>query len=208
MSISFTTPLCSQSTLTPLALPSVPCAAWMLVRKASSLCTALKFITVRSASFATSAACTMRLFCTYLPGAGRSTIWFSWAAFRWMLRRSSSFWRPSRAFCTRFSASALATAMSSSRCCRAVSMAIAFRWVCCCCQASALRWFSCSHSRMSFSWKMSCRSARSARRCSPATCRASSAFSAFSCRRSRAMSSSICRRSSRIRCFSAFHSRS
>ena len=180
----------------------------MVLASAVSFRTAASFKMVMSASFATSAACWMSRGCTYLPFEGRRIIWFSWAALFRMLRFSSSAFRPSRARCTRFSASAFATATSSSRCWRATSTAMAFFWACFCCHASAFFWFSASHSMISRSCTIWLYSARSARRCSLATCRARSRFSAFRVLFSSVISSSICCRSSFRRFFSALHSRS
>ena len=164
--ISSDTLLCFQSSVMALGAPSLPMLAITLLFSRVSWSTALWFRVTRFASLATSAASTISPFCTYLPCWGRSTIWFSWAAFARMLRFSSSAFRASRARCTRFSATFFAMATSSSRCWRAVSMAMAFRWACFCCQASRRRSFSASHSMISLSWIISERSARSARRCS------------------------------------------
>ena len=191
-----------------VGLPSLPMLAWMLFCSRVSWFTARSFSTVMSAIFATSAACTISRWLTYLPLFGRSTIWFSAAASCRMPRFSSSIFRPSRAFCTRFSATRFAMAISSSRCWRATSAASAFRCACFCCQASAFRWFSSSHSMISFSCTIRLYSALSARRCSSRTCRARSAFSPRSCRTSSLASSRICCSSVRIRLRSAFHSRS
>ena len=164
--ISSGTLLCFQSSVMALGAPSLPMLAVMLSCSLVSWFTALLFRVTRFASLATSAASTISPFCTYLPFWGRSTIWFSWAAFARMLRFSSSAFRASRARCTRFSATFFAMAMSSSRCWRATSSAMAFRSVCFWYHSAAFCWFISSQSWISLSWIISERSARSARRCS------------------------------------------
>ena len=154
-----------------------------------------------SASFATCAAASISPGCTYLSLLGRSSIWFSCAAFCRMLRFSSSIFRASRARCTRFSATAFATAMSSSRCWRAVSMARAFRCACFCSHAARLRSLSASHSMISFSCTIRLYSALSARRCSS---RSRILRSAFSSRSSPMRSRYHSFASSSISCRSAF----
>ena len=170
--------------------------------------TALLFRMVMSASFATCAAASTRFFCTYLSFDGRSSIWFNCAAFCRMLRFSSSIFRASRARCTRFSATAFAMAMSSSRCWRAVSMATAFRCACFCSKAARLRSLSASHSMISFSCTSSEYSALSARCFSCRSCHASSFFSLRSFCISSFASSSISCRSAFMRFTSCFISRS